>query len=62
MTKLDAVSLRLLANGKTLSSLIYYSLVNFGKVVNKDGYQIVDRPTTLQIVLEIMNSKRNLIN
>ena len=62
MAKLDAVFLRPLTNGKTLASLVYYGSFGFGKLVNMGGYQIVDRPTTLQIVLEIINSKRKLVS
>ena len=62
MAELDAVFLRVLANGITLAPLVYYGSVAVGKLVNMGGYQVVDRPSTLQNVLEIMNSKRNLIN
>ena len=61
MAEVDAVFLRSLANGITLASLVYYGSVGVGKLVNTGGYQVVDRPSTLQNVLEIMNSKRKLI-
>ena len=32
------------------------------KLVNMGGYQVVDRPSTLQNVLEIMSSKRDFVS
>ena len=61
MAKLDAVFLRSLADGITLASLVYSVSVGVGKLVNTDGFQVVDRPSTLQNVIEIMNSERNLV-
>ena len=62
MAELDAVFLRSLANGITMTLLVYYGAVGVGKNVNMGGYHVVDRPSTLQHVLEIMNSKRNLLS
>ena len=59
---LDAVFLRPLTNGITLASLVRSGSVSVSKFVNMGGYQIVDRPTRLQIVLEIINSKRKLVS
>ena len=60
MARLDAVFLRPLTNGITLASLVYSGLVGVGKLVNTGGYQVVNGPSTLHNVLEIMNSKRKL--
>tara|TARA_B100000963_G_scaffold316196_1_gene295840 strand:- start:129 stop:323 length:195 start_codon:yes stop_codon:yes gene_type:complete len=62
VVELGAVFLRPLANGITLASPVYYGSVGVGKLVNMSGYQVVDRPSTLQNVLEFMNSKRNLLS
>ena len=39
----------------------YYGSVGVGKLVNMGGYQVVNGPSTLHNVLEIMNSKRKLV-
>ena len=62
MAGLDAVFLRPLANGITLASLVYADSVGICKLVNMGGYQVVDGPSTLQNILEIMNSKRKLVS
>ena len=62
MAGLDAVFLRPLANGITLASMVYLGSVCVGKLVNMGGYQVVDGPSTLHNVLEIMNSKRKLVS
>ena len=54
--------MRPLANGITLASLVYSDPVGVGELFNMDGYQIVDGPSTLQNILEIMNSKRKLVS
>ena len=59
---LDAVFLRPLTNGITLASLVYSASVGVGKLVNMGGYQVVNGPSTLHNVLEIMNSKRKLVS
>ena len=59
--ELNAIFLRLLANGITLALPVHCGLASVGKPVNMGGYQVVNRPSILQNVLEIMNSKRNLI-
>ena len=61
MAGLDAVFLRPLTNGITLASVVLW----FGwccKLVNMGGYQVVNEPSTLHNVLEIMNSKRKLVS
>ena len=60
MAGLDAVFLRPLAIGITLVSIVYSGSVGVGKLVNMGRYQVVDRPSTLQNVLEIVSSKRKL--
>ena len=40
----------------------YSGSVGVGKLVNRGGYQVVNRPSTLHNVLEIMNSKRKLVS
>ena len=62
MAELDAVFLRPLAKGKTLTLLVYYGSICVGKLVKMGGCQVVDRPSTPQNVLEIMNSKGNVLN
>ena len=62
MAELDAVFLRPLANCKTLTSLVYYGSVGVGKLVNMGVYQVADKPSKPQNVLEIMNSKRNVLS
>ena len=57
-----AVFLRPLANSIKLTSLVYSGLTGVGKFVYKCEYQVVDRPNTLQNVLEIMSSKRRLLS
>ena len=62
MAELDAVFLRPLTNGITLASLVYSGSVGVGKLVNMGVYQVADRPSKPQNVLEIMNSKRNVLS
>ena len=62
VAELNAVFLRALANGKTLASLVYSGSVGVGKLVNMGGYQVVNWPSTLYNVLEIMNNKRKLVS
>ena len=62
MAGFDAVFLWSLTNGITLVSLVYSGSVGVGKLVNMGGYQVVNGPSTLHNVLEIMNSKRNLVS
>ena len=59
---LDAAFLQPLTNGITLGSLVYSDSVGVGKLVNMGGYQVVNGPSTLHNVLEIMNSKRKLVS
>ena len=61
VAELDAVFLRPLTNGITLAS-VYSCSVGVGKVVYLGGYQVVNGPSTLHNVLEIMNSKRKLVS
>ena len=51
-----------LTNGLTLASLVYSGSVGVGKLVNMVGYQVVNGPSTLHNVLEIINSKRKLVS
>ena len=62
MAELNAVFLRPLTNGIRMASLVYSVSVGVGKLVNMSGYQVVDGPSALQNVLEIMNSKRKLMS
>ena len=62
MVGLDAVFLRPLANGITLASIVYPGSVGVGKFLNRGWYQVVNGPSTLHNVLEIMNSKRKLVS
>ena len=59
---LVAVFLRPLTNGITLASLVYSGSLCVGMLVNMGGYQVVNGPSTLHNVLEIMNSKRKLVS
>ena len=61
MAGLDVVFLWPLTNGITLVSLVHSGSVGVGKLVNMGGYQVVNGPSTLHNVLEIMNSKRKLV-
>ena len=61
LVRLDAIFLLPLTNGITLASLVYSGLVNVGKLVEMDGYQEVNGPSTLHNVLVILNSKRKLV-
>ena len=62
MAGLDAVFIRPLTNGITLASLVYSGSVGVGKLVYMGGYQVVDRSSTLQNILEIIKSKRKLVS
>ena len=42
--------------------MVYLGSVGVGKLVNMGVYQIVNGPSTLHDVLEIMNSKRKLVS
>ena len=62
MAGLDVVFLWPLTNGITLVSLVYSGSVGVGKLVNIGGYELVNGPSTLHNVLEILNSKRRLVS
>ena len=53
---------RPLTNGITLASLVRSGSVSVSKFVNMCVYQVVNGPSTLHNVLEIMSSKRKLVS